>query len=419
MIALVDCNNFYVSCERVFRPDLNNDPVVILSNNDGCIISRSNEAKALGIPMGVPVHKWVKKLDVHHVKIFSSNYALYGDMSQRIMNILSGFTPEIEIYSIDEAFLNLSGIPGDLNEYALQIRKRVKKWVGIPVSIGIAPTKTLAKLANRISKKFPEKLNGVHTIDTEEKRIKALKWAQAGDLWGIGSQYKKKLEAYGIKTAWDITQCSEAFMKKHFTVVGARIKKELEGIPCISMEEIPPAKKNIATTRSFGVLQTELKKIKEAVSTFTVNSAFKLRQQKSCAQTMMVFIHTNGFRTDYPQYSRNIVIKLPVATNSSSELAKYATKMVEAIFKPGFHYHKAGVILSDIIPENQVQLNIFDPNINRPKQKELFRVVDLMNGTMGRDTIRLAAQGKERKWKLKQERLSKRYTTNWKDILEI
>lgn len=417
MIALVDCNNFYASCERVFRPDLNGKPVAVLSNNDGCIIARSEEVKVLGVPMGAPAHKWIEILNKHNVNVFSSNYALYGDMSQRVMNILSGFTPELEIYSIDESFLNLTGIQGNLVDYAKQIRTRVKKWTGIPVSVGIASTKTLAKLANRISKKFPE-LNGVHLIDSEEKRIKALKWAKVGDLWGVGRQYEKKLEYYGIKTAWDITQQSDSFMKKYFTVVGSRLKKELEGTPCINFENQPPAKKNIATTRSFGTLQTDLDKIKEAVSTFAVNSAVKLRKQKSCAQTMMVFIHTNGFREDHKQYSRNIVIKLPEATNSSSELSKFATKMVEVIYKPGYYFHKAGVILSDIIPQDQVQMNIFN-DTDRLKQKNLFKIVDRINATDGRDTIRLASQGKERKWKLKQERLSKRYTTKWNDLLEI
>jgi DNA polymerase V len=417
MIALVDCNNFYASCERVFRPELNNKPIIVLSNNDGCIISRSNEAKEIGIPMGAPAHEWVDKLEANRVYVFSSNYALYGDMSQRVMNILAGFTPEIEIYSIDEAFLNLSGINEDLKNYSQNIREKVKKWVGIPVSVGIAPTKTLAKLANKISKKFPE-LNNLHVIDSEEKRIKALKWAKVNDLWGIGGQYSKKLELHGIKTAWDITQCTDSFMKKYFTVVGTRLKKELEGISCISFEDIPPAKKNIATTRSFGTMQTELSKIQEAVSTFSVVCAEKLRKQKGCAQTMMVFIHTNGFRNDIKQYSKNIVINLPVATNISSEISNYATKMVAAIYKPGYQFHKAGVILSNIIPENQVQMNLFD-NVDRKKQKDLYKVIDLINATMGRDTIRLSSQGTDRKWKLKQEKLSKRYTTRWDDLLEI
>ena len=251
MIALVDCNNFYASCERVFRPDLNGKPVVVLSNNDGCIIARSNEAKALGIPMGAPAHKWADTLQKNAVNVFSSNYALYGDMSQRVMNILAGYSPDIEIYSIDESFLDLTGVPHDLYTYCREMITKVQKWTGIPICVGIAPTKTLAKLANRIAKKFPQ-LNGVHILDTEEKRIKALKWVKVGDIWGIGRQYEKKLQYFGINTGWDLTQKSDSFMKKYFTVVGTRTKRELEGVSCIDFENMPSAKKNIATTRSFG-----------------------------------------------------------------------------------------------------------------------------------------------------------------------
>lgn len=417
MYALTDCNNFYASCERIFRPDLENIPIVVLSNNDGCIIARSNEAKTLGIPMGAPAYKWISALEKNNIQVFSSNYALYGDMSQRVMNILSGFTPDIEIYSIDEAFLDLNGIPYHLKDYALNMREKVKKWTGLPISIGIGSTKTLAKLANKISKKFPE-LDNVHIIDTEEKRIKALKWAKMEDIWGIGRQYSKKLEYFGIRTAWDFTQKPDSFIRKYFTVIGTRTKNELQGIPCFSFENFPPSKKNIATTRSFGTMQTELIKIEEAVSTFASVCAEKLRRQKSCAQMMMAFIHTNGFRKDLPQYSRNAVIKLPVATNFTSELSKYAIKLAETIFKPGYHYHKAGVIVSGLIPENQVQLNIFDKT-NRTKLRDLYKIVDMINQTSGRDTIKLASQGKDRKWKLKQEKLSKRYTTRWDEILEI
>lgn len=417
MIALVDCNNFYASCERVFRPELEGIPVVVLSNNDGCIIARSNEAKALGIPMGAPAYKWADTLEKYDVQVFSSNYALYGDMSQRVMNILSGFAPDLEIYSIDESFLNLSGFSGNLTDYGQQMRRRVKKWTGIPISVGIAETKTLAKLANRIAKRFPE-LNNVYIIDSEAKRIKALKWAKVGDIWGIGRQHAQKLEYYGVKTAWDFTQKTDAFVRKYFTVTGLRTKKELEGTPCLGLEDIHPAKKSIATTRSFGILQTELEKVQEAVSTFATVCAKKLRDQKSCAKTLMVFIHTNGFREDLPQYRRNAVVTLPVASALSSELSKYATLLAEAIFKPGYSYHKAGVIVSGIIPENQVQLNVFD-KVDRIKQKNLYKVVDLLNSSYGRDTIRLAAQGRDRKWKLRQEHLSKRYTTRWEDLLEI
>ncbi len=417
MYALTDCNNFYASCERVFRPDLENIPVVVLSNNDGCIIARSNEAKALGIPMAAPAYEWVSELEKNNVRVFSSNYALYGDMSQRVMNILSEFTPDIEIYSIDEAFLDLSGIPHDLRTYAGEMRKKVRKWTGLPVSIGVGPTKTLAKLANKIAKRFTE-LDNVHVIDSEEKIIKALKWINVGDIWGIGRQSSKKMEYFGIRTAWDFTQKTDAFVRKHFTVTGLRTKKELLGIPCFDFENIPPSKKNIATTRSFGTKQTELSKIKEAVSTFASVCAEKLRKQNSCAQTMMVFIRTNGFRKDLPQYSRNAVIKLPVATNFTAELSKYATNVAEAIFKPGYYYHKAGVIVSDLIPENHVQLNIFDKT-DRAKHKDLYKIMDMINKTSGRDTIRLASQGRDRKWRLKQEKLSNRYTTRWNEILEI
>lgn len=416
MIALVDCNNFYASCERVFRPELNGIPVVVLSNNDGCIIARSNEAKILGIPMGAPAHKWVKELDRNNVHVFSSNYALYGDMSERVMNTLSDMAVDTEIYSIDESFLNLDGI-NHLRDHCLEMRRRVFRWTGIPTSVGVASTKTLAKLANRIAKKFPA-LNGVHIIDNEEKRIKALKWVDVEDIWGIGRRYSEKLKYYGIKTGWDITQKSDSFMRKHFTVMGLRIKKELEGVSCFKLENQPTSNKNIATTRSFGELQTELHKVQEAVSTFASNCAYKLRKQKLCANTLMVFIHTNGFREDLPQYRKSMVLKLPVASNSSAELSRYATSMVEAIFKSGYHYHKAGVIVSNIIPSSQVQMNMFD-TVDRKKHKALFKVVDRINESMGRDTIRLASQGQDRKWKLKQEKLSPKYTTDWGDLLEV
>jgi len=417
MIALVDCNNFYASCERLFRPDLTEKPVVVLSNNDGCVIARSNEAKALGIPMGAPAHKWVDCIEKNHVHVFSSNYALYGDISQRVMNILARSCPEIEIYSIDEAFLNLEGLDIDPEAFSRDIVDKVKKWVGIPISIGIAPTKTLAKAANRIAKKFPER-NNVHVINNEEKRLKALKWLQVGDIWGVGRQYAKKLEYYGIRTAFDVTQQTDSFIRKYFTVVGLRTKKELMGIPCFSFENQPASKKNIATTRSFGEMLSELPDIEEAVSNHAVRCASKLRKQKSCAQNLMVFIHTNGFRPDLPQYRKNAVITLPTPTNSSTEIAKYAVALLRSIYKPGYKYKKAGVIVSGIIPEDQIQLNIFD-TVDRGKYRELFRVVDKINELYGRDTIKLASQGIGRKWKLKQEKLSKRYTTRWDDLMEI
>lgn len=416
MIALVDCNNFYASCERVFQPDLNGVPIVVLSNNDGCIIARSNEAKDLGIPMGAPVHKWAKELEKNKIEVFSSNYALYGDMSERVMNILSGMAIETEIYSIDEAFLNLGGIV-DLQEHGKSIRKRVLKWTGIPTSVGMARTKTLAKLANRIAKKFTE-LNGVHIIDSEEKRVKALKWVKVEDIWGIGRKYSEKLHYYGIRTGWDFIQKSDSFVRKHFTVVGLRIKKELEGTACFDLETQPSSQKNIATTRSFGTLQSEKGKVKEAVASFANNCARKLRKQGLSANTLMVFIQTNRFRKDMPQYYRNMVVKLPVASNSSSEIASYANRIVDCIFKEGYLYHKAGVIVSNLVASNLVQMNIFDV-LDREKHKDLFYVYDRINDRMGRDTVRLASQGNDRKWRLKQEKRSKRYTSDWDGLMEV
>lgn len=417
MIALVDCNNFYASCERLFRPDLKDKPIVVLSNNDGCVIARSNEAKALGIPMGAPAHELINVIKEHDVHVFSSNYALYGDLSQRVMNVLARFAPEIEIYSIDEAFLNLDGVTTPLDQLGREIRKTVQKLVGIPVSVGFAETKTLAKAANRIAKKFPQ-LNNVFIIETPEQREKVLRWLAVEDIWGIGRQYSKKMDYYSIKRAWDLTQKSDSFVRKHFTVVGLRTKNELEGKRCFSFDDQPAAKKTIATTRSFGTMLTELADIREAVINHAVSCATKLRRQKSSAAQIMVFITTNGFRTDLPQYSRSSVVTLPTPSNSSSIIAKYAAAVLESIFKPGYHYKKAGVIVMQIIPQNQVQLNLFD-TIDIKKEHQLFEVIDRLNNSFGSGTVKLAAQGTGKKWKLKQEKISKKYTTNWDDLLEI
>lgn len=417
MIALVDCNNFYASCERLYRPDLKYKPIVVLSNNDGCVIARSNEAKALGIPMGAPAHELIQVIKDHDVQVFSSNYALYGDLSQRVMNVLARFAPEIEIYSIDEAFLNLDGVTTPLDQLGKEIRKTVLKWVGIPVSVGFAETKTLAKVANKIAKKFPQ-LNNVHIIDTPEKHEKALRWFPVEDIWGIGRQNSKKLAYHSITKAWDFTQLSDSFVRKHFTVVGLRTKNELEGVRCFSFEQLPPSKKSIATTRSFGTMLTDLPDIREAVVNHAVSCAAKLRRQHSCAAQIMVFIQTNGFRTDLPQYSKNAVITLPTPTNNSTILAKFAVAALKNIFIEGYHYKKAGVIVMHIMPQNQVQLNLFDAT-NIKKGHQLFQVVDRLNNSYGTGTIKLAAQGNGRKWKLKQEKISPKYTTNWDDILQI
>ncbi len=417
MFALVDCNNFYASCERLFRPDLRGKPVVVLSNNDGCVIARSNEAKKLGIPMGAPAFEYEPLFVRYGVAVFSANFALYGDLSNRVMTILSMYSPDIEIYSIDEAFLkwdNMGYI--ELQAYAQQIRQQVSQWVGIPISIGIAPTKALAKVANKIVKKYPERTQGVYMIDNEEKRIKALKWLPVEDVWGIGRQHSRRLYEQNVHKAYDFIQLSDAWVQKNMSVVGLRLKRDLQGIPTLNLEEVQ-AKKNIATTRSFEENYRELGQVRERVVSFAVACAEKLRRQSSCCQSMMVFIHTNGFRKDQPQYSRNIVIKLPFPTNSGIELAKFAAQGLEQIFKPGYLYKKAGVIVQDFVAENQWQLSLFS---NRSeKQVPLMRALDMLNRRYGQQKIRLASQDQQRLWKMKQQKLSPRYTTRLSDIITI
>lgn len=417
MFALVDCNNFYASCERVFRPDLNNKPIVVLSNNDGCVIARSNEAKMLGIPMGAPAFQFQKQFDVNGVHVFSANFTLYGDMSHRVMSILREFCPDTEVYSIDEAFLDCRNFQYfDLKEYGETIVKKVVQCTGIPISIGFAPTKALAKVANRIAKKFPKETKSVHIINSEEKRIKALKWLAVEDVWGIGQQHANRLRCIGIKTAYEFTQLPNEWVWKHMSIVGLRLKKELCGEATLDLEQKMP-KKNIATTRSFDKNYTQLHEMKERVVTFAVACAEKLRHQKSCCRSLMVFVLTNRFRTNLPQYSKSIVVELPFATNSSIELAKYAAKGLEAIFREGYFYKKAGVVIMDFCPEDAIQTTLFNqPN---PKHPLLMQTIDRINQNIGQQKIRLASQDKGRVWKMRQEKLSPRYTTRLSDIINI
>jgi DNA polymerase V len=418
MFALVDCNNFYVSCERVFNPSLNGRPVVVLSNNDGCVIARSNEAKELGIKMGVPAFQIEALLNLHKVAVFSSNYALYGDMSQRVMTTLKSFVPEIEVYSIDEAFLNLQGIQNNrLPDIAENIRKITSRNTGIPVSVGIASTKSLAKLANHIGKKNPEH-KGVFIIDSEEKRIEAVRNFGIENVWGIGKQYAQFLTEFGIRTALDYTLQPSPWIRKNLSVVGLRIQKELSGIPCYDIETTIPAKKNICNARSFGEMQSDYPIMEEAVSHYASRCAFKLRQQKSVANVIMVFIHTNQHRKELDQYACNRVITLPVATNSSNELVHYARIALQSIFRPGLRYKKAGVIVSGIVPDTVRQTALFNET-NRTGLSKIESTVDELNRKFGKDTIKLAAQGNPEKWKLRQEKLSPSYTTHWGDIITV
>lgn len=421
MYALIDCNSFYASCEQVFRPDLKGKPVVVLSNNDGCIVAANREAKALAdLPMWEPVYKYLDLLQHHEVHIFSSNYTLYADMSQRVMNILTQFSPNIEIYSIDEAFIMLDGLSKiDYTAYGKEIRSTILKNTGLPVGVGIAPTKALAKVANRISKKYAQQLGNVYVIDSEAKREKALKWLKIEDVWGIGRAHAKRLHALQVHTAYAFTQLSDDAVRKQMSVVGLRLKHELEGKSCLSLEEIQAPKKAIGTAKSFGDKLTDYKLIEQALAYYVSECAVKLRKQGSCAQVMMVFLHTNQFSTHDKQYAKNIVVKLPQATHSTIELVKQAAKCLKAIFLDGYRYKKVGVLFSGLVPEDVVQGNLFY-QINKPKHDAAMHAMDRLNQRMGKATVKLATCGTQRKkWKIKQEQLSPRYTTHWDELLKI
>lgn len=418
MYALVDCNNFYVSCERVFQPQYNGKPVVVLSYNDGCIISRSYEAKEIGIPMGAPEFKVRDAIKQHNIKVFSSNYALYGDLSQRVMKILEKFCPSVEVYSIDEAFLNFDGMNiSDYHQYGLDVQKKLMKWLSIPTGIGFAPTKALAKLANRIAKKFPERTNGVYVIDTEDKRIKALKWAKIEDVWGIGYRLTKKMQSQQILTAYDFTlPQNEAFIKKEMGVVGLRLKYELEGKSVLSLEE-PKTKKNIAITRSFEKDITSYSELKERVSTFASVCAEKLRKQNSCCYGVVLFLKKDKFKANGERYNFYKMAMLPFPSNTSFSISNLALKMLSELYKEGDSYKKAGVIVTEIIPSNQRQFHLFDDE--NPKFQKIMEVIDKQHAKIGERKIRLGNQDLQRTWKMKQYHLSNKYTTNFKEILEI
>jgi DNA polymerase V len=417
MFGLIDCNNFYASCERVFNPLLNGRPVVVLSNNDGCVIARSSEAKALGIPMGEPAYKLKALIEANQVVVFSSNYVLYGDMSHRVMTTIAQFAPDMEIYSIDEAFLLFDGFENiNLKEYGEKIVRTTTRNTGIPVSLGVAPTKTLAKLANKFAKKYKD-YNGVCVIDTDEKREKALKLTAIGDVWGIGRQYAKKLEYYSIHTAWDFTQRSKSWVRHTMGVVGERTWLELKGTACVEMDKTT-TKKSICTSRSFGERLTELAPISEAVSNFAASCAEKLRKQHSLASVIMVFIQTNPNATNLPQHCKQVVLQLPVPTSDTSELINFALRGLKAIFAEGFQFKKAGVIVSEIVPERPLQGDLFDTR-NRDKFNRIMTVMDSLNASYGKQKVKIAAQGFDRKWKLKNEKLSPCYSTKLEDVLEI
>ena len=414
MFALIDCNNFYASCQRVFRPELNGKPVVILSNNDGCIIARSQEAKDLGIKMGDPYFKNIKLLADNNVNVFSSNYALYQDMSNRVMTILSDYSPESEIYSIDECFLKLKGYENyNLHDYGIQMHKKVLRCTGIPVSVGIAPTKALAKIANKIAKKFAKVWTNSYVIDTEEKRIKALRWTKISDVWGIGRQYATKLQANGVMNAYDFVMLPDAYVRKLMSVVGLRLKHDLEGKSSIDFEEVKD-KQNIACTRAFEARITDKKEMRERISTYTGVVAEKLRKDNLHCNSMSVFVMTNPFSTG-KIYHKSIRMKTPFPTNSTLEMNKMAIQLLEMAWQDGWEFAKAGVIVGSITRAENYQTNLFIGE--NPKHLQLMKAMDSVNKKYGDKKIRLGSQDLKKTWKMRREFLSPNYTTNWNDLI--
>ena len=418
MIALVDCNNFYASCERLFAPELNNKPIVILSNNDGCVISRSNEAKEIGIEMGAPAFMMEEMLSRNQVAIFSSNYTLYGSISNRVMQTLSEFVPQMEIYSIDEAFLDLGQLKhNNIQDLAKKIRNTIILHVGIPVTIGIAPTKTLAKMANRFAKK-ERKTDGVYLAETQEQINELLAYTRVEDIWGIGSEHSKKLAQQKIFTAAQLVRLNEEWIRKNMTVTGQRMFNELKAVPCIGWESMPAPRKAICTARSFGQLLSSFENIREALANYAGNCARKMRSQQSCSNLVQVFLQTNTHRTQDKQYFRSVNIQLPVATNDSGAIIAAALKGLSIIYREGYNFKKVGVMVLDLVPEHTVQLSVFDES-NHSRSKQAMAAFDSINTRFGKDIIRYAVQGYKKKWKLKQERLSPCYTTNINEVLTI
>jgi DNA polymerase V len=430
MFALVDCNNFYVSCERAFQPQLEGIPVVVLSNNDGCIVSRSAEAKALGIPMGEPYFKVKPLLEQHGARVFSSNYTLYGDMSSRVMGYLADVAPEVEIYSVDEAFVNLTGMErwlGGLDAYGRRLRREIKQYTHIPTCVGIAPTKTLAKLANRVAKKRPE-LEGVLYLDTDERRQWALEQVAVEDVWGIGHQYAAKLHQYGVTTAALLARVKEPWARKHLGgVVGARLVRELQGYACLDMapsEDGTLARKSIACTRTFGQTLTDYQDVLGAVAAFTTRAAEKLRRQGSAVNVLTVFISKNRFGTEPPPYTVSATLKLPVATSDTAELIRYARTMLRRLWRPGTSYKKAGVVFDGLEAAGQQQLSLFEPAAQTEHRTRLLAEVDKLNQRYGSGTVGFAVALAYKRpngsvWAGKRQMRSGAYTTCLEELWRI
>ncbi|MBD1877219.1 Y-family DNA polymerase [Nodosilinea sp. FACHB-131] len=408
-IALVDCNNFYVSCERVFDPRLRDKPVVVLSNNDGCVVARSNEVKTLGIPMGAPVFKLRSQIQAHNIQVYSSNYTLYGDLSRRVMQTLEQFTPEVEVYSIDEAFLGLSG---DVDAIATQLRQTVQQWTGIPVSVGVAPTKTLAKVANHIATKS----TGVCVLETPSTVLADL---PVGELWGIGHRLSDRLHQQGIETALQLRDVELSWVRQQMGVVGVRLVQELRGISCLPLDLCPAPRKSCCMSRSFGRPVTAIAELKEAVATYAARAAAKVRRDELKAGVVTVFITTNRFKPSEPQYSNSAVVQLPQPENDMFTLVQAALRAVEWLYRPGYQYKKAGVLLTELSPASVVQTDLFSNLAQQEKREALMRTVDSLNRQFGVGTVFYAAEGIEKGWQMRTMLRSPGYTTRWGDLLLV
>ncbi|MEB3207043.1 MAG: Y-family DNA polymerase [Vampirovibrionales bacterium] len=409
--ALIDCNNFFVSCERVFNPALEGKPVVVLSNNDGCIISRSNEAKALGIQMGDPFFKTKALIQAHQVAVFSANFALYGDMSHRVMETLQTITPDVDVYSIDEAFLTLCN-NADLTEQGRNIRQRILKWTGIPVSVGIAPTKTLAKAAAEIAKKSA-KAEGVVTLMSARLQEAALSRLPVADIWGVGRRLAPKLHAQHIQTALDLRQADARFIRKTYGLPLARTVSELRAEACYSLTLNPPPQQSIVHSRSFGMPMSTLSGLQQAVASYTGRAAAKLRHQRLAACYLTVGIRTNRFRVTEPQYANSITLELPMASNYTAELIDTAHRGLRQIFQHGYHYHKASVMLSGLVPMNERQVNLFALR-DTERYDRLMSAMDRLNRVFGGNTIYLAAEGMQKPWRMKSS-----HRSHWSAIMPV
>ena len=415
-IALIDCNSFYASCERIFNPKLLGKPIVVLSNNDGCIITRSAEAKALGIKMGEPYFKAKKIIEKNNVKVFSSNYSLYGDISQRVMEILLGFSPEVEIYSIDEAFLNFKGFKNhELLTYCKHIRQTIKQWVGIPVSIGVGSTKTLSKIANHLAKKEAD-YEGICILKGDEKIEEALNRIEIGDVWGIGRRLSKFLRNYEVRTAKQFAFLDRRWIRKNMGVVGEKIQLELCGVSCLDLELLPSPKKSCCVSRSFSRPIEKIEELQESIANYGSRVAEKIREEGLIAQFMSIFVLTNHFNKKEKQYSSSIKLQLDYPTSDSKLIVKRAVEGIKRIYKEGYRYKKAGIILYELHSSSSVR-GLLD--YDKPRTDSLMRSLDEINYRYGSATLRLAAEGIRRSWHMRREKVSPCYTTSFDQLMIV